>query len=385
MKESVYYLASEELEGRFPMTKGDTLACQYIANIFERNGLQPHFQEFPFNIVMAENNNGKMLKDSISGKSNNIFAILKGNDAKLRNEYVVVGAHFDHLGKNTYFSRSKNTENTHYGADDNASGVAILLEMVQKLVNEKSNHRSVIFIAFSCEEEGLVGSQYFTAHLPVAKEQVVAMVNFDMVGKFRNNTINVNGVGTSVEGEQIVDNIARMHNLQLKKSYSGMGPSDHASFYSKEIPVFFICTDPDTLYHTPYDSPETINYEGMDTIADFALALLHTLTTNDKCLTFQRSNDPEKSNPAKMKVSLGIMPDHSSTTEGVKVEIVSKGKAADKAGILAGDIITEINGTNINDLYEYMAALSTIEKGETIDVRIKRDGKELLIKVQTAK
>ncbi|MDR0790256.1 MAG: M20/M25/M40 family metallo-hydrolase [Bacteroidales bacterium] len=373
MKQTVHYLASAELQGRKPLSKGDTLARQYIAARFEKMRLKPLFDTW-FQEV-------RLTKDGVEKAiSSNVVAVLEGNDAKLKKEYVVVGAHFDHLGINSIYSMSKDTIGVHYGADDNASGVALMLQMAE-MMSKGGSARSLIFVAFTCEEQGLLGSAYFVEHLPIKKEQIVAMVNYDMVGKLRDNTISVGGSGTSLEAEQMIKQAAEACNLKVKLEPSGMGPSDHASFYAKEIPVFFIHTTADSTYHTPNDKAEFLNYEGMDLIARFASKLLGNITSKEDRLTFQRSIDPVKSNPAKMKATLGIMPDHSGTTNGVKVEIVSKDRAAERAGVKAGDLIVEINGEKIGDLYQYMEALSRIDADQT-KIKVVRDNKtiELIIK-----
>ncbi|MDR1724826.1 MAG: M20/M25/M40 family metallo-hydrolase [Bacteroidales bacterium] len=375
MKESVYFLASDELEGRFPMSKGDSLARKYIVETFLNNKIVPITQNFTFSFKP------RLAEEKIELQTANIYGIIRGNDHKLKDEYVVIGAHFDHLGKNNTYSMRNDSTNIHYGADDNASGVAMMLEMAGRL--SKGNYgRSLIFVAFAAEEEGLNGSKFFVENMPVNKDNVVAMFNFDMVGKFRNNTINAGGIGTSLESEAIVRNVAKEYNLNVKLSSSGIGASDHSSFYASNIPVFFIHTDADTTYHTPSDKPQYINYSGMDTIADFSFALIENVLLRENRLTFQRSIDPQNTNPSRMKVSLGIMPDHSGTANGVKVDVVSKNRAADRAGIKQGDIIIEINNKKVGDLYEYMEAFSNVEQGETIDVKLIREGKEIVIKVK---
>ncbi|MDR1846628.1 MAG: M20/M25/M40 family metallo-hydrolase [Bacteroidales bacterium] len=368
MKESVYYLASGELEGRFPMTKGDTLARKYIETVFEKNGLKPVLQEFPLRI-----------KDNTL-KSNNVFGILKGIDDRMKDEYVVIAAHFDHLGKKPDRNNPPDT-NIFYGADDNASGVAMMLEILHRFADLSALKRSLLFVAFSGEEEGLIGSKFFTEHLPV-ENKIVAMFNFDMVGNLRTGRLNIGGSQTSLEAEAIINEIVKDYNLDIHFSPSGTGPSDHSSFYAKEIPVFFIHTPADTTYHTPADKADRLNYNGMELISKFSFELIKNIANRESKLTFQRTKDPDNTNPARMKVTLGIMPDHSGEVEGVKVDIVSKGKAAEKAGVQVGDIIIAIDEKETPDLYKYMEALSTLNKGDETTIKILREGKPIVLTVK---
>ncbi|MDR3047578.1 MAG: M20/M25/M40 family metallo-hydrolase [Bacteroidales bacterium] len=378
MKQSVYYLASEELEGRYKLTSGDTLARQYIATFFRNSHISPLLNDYFQEVSMQNEKEGKKVIFS-----SNVVGFMEGTDELLKNEFVVIGAHFDHLGKGKGFryGRTFDSLHTHYGADDNASGTAMMLEMAKRL-SKVDHRRSIIFIAFAAEELGLLGSKYFVEHCPVDLKQVVAMFNFDMVGKYKNHTLNIGGSKTAIETESMADSIAKQFNVELKFSPSGLGPSDHASFYAQQIPVFFIHTNADTTYHTPYDKAALIYYGGMDTIADYSYTLIKTVVDRAHKLVFQQTKDAENSSPVKMKVSLGIMPDHSETVEGVRVEIVSPNKAAFYAGIVKGDIIVKIGKNKVTQLHDYMQALSEIDKGEEVDAVIIREGKEMLIKIK---
>jgi Zn-dependent M28 family amino/carboxypeptidase len=186
MEKAVHYLASEELQGRSPSTKGDSLAVDFITDLFVKAKLKPlyktYYQEVVFKDMESIARNSKQAGPK-NKFSRNVVGLLEGNDPALKNEYIVIGAHFDHLGLGSMMSasRSKEPNQIHYGADDNASGVALMLDLVNKF-SQKINQRSIIFIAFTCEENGLIGSKQFLEELPFDSKQIVAMFNFDMVG-----------------------------------------------------------------------------------------------------------------------------------------------------------------------------------------------------------
>ncbi|MCF6241590.1 MAG: M20/M25/M40 family metallo-hydrolase, partial [Bacteroidales bacterium] len=222
-------------------------------------------------------------------KTQNVVAYIKGSDKKLRNEYIVVGAHYDHLGMGGWGSSSRMPDSigVHHGADDNASGVASVMEIAEKLVkNKKKLKRSIIFVAFSAEEIGLIGSKYFTEHPPVNIKDIKAMVNIDMVGRLKpSKELSVGGVGTSIEGEDLLNKYLNGYDLKLGISYEGFGPSDHASFYIKDIPVFFFSTGAHEDYHTPLDVVEKVNFNGLKNLDDYIYDLTVNLANRDKDLT----------------------------------------------------------------------------------------------------
>lgn len=388
IEKSIYYLASDQLEGRFPSTNGDTLAVEFVENVFKDFNLQPlfnsFFQEVVFKDIHSLSQNSKQAGPK-SKLSRNVVAMIQGSDPVLKNEYIVIGAHLDHLGYGGPMSgsRSKDINKVHYGADDNASGVALMLDLARKF-SLNPTKRSIIFIAFACEEKGLNGSKQFLEALPFETKKIVAMLNFDMVGKLKNNNLTVGGIKTSNKSEKIVKKYSDKYNLNLKLSKSGVAPSDHASFYAKYIPVFYFTTGADSTYHTPMDKPENINYKGIELLSSYTFDIANDLANRKTKLKFRKTKDP-KSNPVKstLKVSLGIMPDVTgSTDDGLKAEIVSKDKPADKAGMINGDIIIELNGKKVKDIYAYMDILSKIEPKSTISAKIKREGRIKEIKIK---
>lgn len=319
----------------------------------------------------------------------NVIGMIEGSDPVLKNEFIVVGAHFDHLGWGGPGSGSRRADTIaiHNGADDNASGTATALEIVEKLAANKGKmKRSIIFLAFGAEEMGLLGSKYFTENPVKELRNIKLMVNLDMVGRLNAETkvLSVGGTGTAVEFEKYIDKYINASGLQVKKSPEGYGPSDHASFYSKDIPVLFFFTGVHDDYHTPFDDYEKINSEGAKIIGDLAYNIVMDIANTDVPPVFQLAGPKErpKDSPG-YKVSLGIMPDMSaSDIVGVRAETVIPDRPAHKAGMLKGDIITAINGKPVKDLYEYMERLAELKKGDLVDVTITRGTQSLILKVQ---
>ena len=319
-------------------------------------------------------------------ETRNVVALLPGIDKNLKNEYIVIGAHFDHLGMGGPGSGSRATDTiaVHNGADDNASGVAAIIQLAEKLAAEKSNKRSIIFAAFSAEEMGLVGSKVFVNKPPVETEKMVAMFNFDMVGRLDKTTkvLSIGGSQTSKESEALMTDLNS--GFELTFSPEGVGPSDHASFYLQNIPVFFISTGAHPDYHTPNDDSEFINYEGTKQVADYAVRLIENVANRETDLTFQEAGPKfQRSRGGKYKVTFGIMPDFAGVEKrGLRIDSVTKGKPADKAGMKKGDIITAIEGKKVGGIHDYMSRLQTLETGQQISVDILRDEKPTVLIVQ---
>ena len=322
-------------------------------------------------------------------QTQNVYAVLEGNDAVLKNEYIVVGAHYDHLGFGGAGSGSRmpDTLAVHNGADDNASGVAGLIELAQKLASEKANlKRSVIFIAFSAEEMGLLGSKYFVKNLPVKTSQIKAMVNLDMIGRLRleDPYILISGTGTSIESEDLLNGLKKNTKIPLKYSPEGYGASDHSSFYGENIPVFFLTTGAHEDYHTPFDDADRINYEGEKQVLDFSYLLLSDLINRGKDLSFKESGPKSTAGyKGDLKVTLGIMPDFATQEEkGLRADMVRKDGPASKAGMLKGDVIVAIDGKSVKNVYEYMARLKQLQKGQLVSVDVMRNGVKIVLLVQ---
>lgn len=319
----------------------------------------------------------------------NIVGMLRGSDPALLDEYIIIGGHHDHLGMGgpNRGSRKPDTVAVHNGADDNASGVAAVLEIAEKLsYNRDSIRRSIIFATFGAEEMGLLGSKYFVNNPVVPIEKITTMINIDMVGRLKNDSsLQIGGTATSVSGTKLLDNIPGSTDFNLAKSPEGYGPSDHSSFYGKEIPVFFFSTGPHLDYHTPEDDIEHVNFEGLRSVSEYIYNLTHILANSDSSLVFQEAGP--KSGQQRMRrrkgVTLGIMPDFAGQVKnGLRADFVLTGRPADKGGMEDGDIITKINGKAVKNIYDYMYRLEKLEHGQTITVEVKRDNEKKVLLIQ---
>jgi aminopeptidase YwaD len=318
----------------------------------------------------------------------NVVALLEGSDKKLKNEYIVIGAHFDHLGmggKNSS-SRRPDTIAVHNGADDNASGVSAMLEIAQKLASKhKKVKRSIVFVAFAAEEMGLVGSQKFVESGLIPNQSVYAMINLDMVGRMNKHDLNVYGTKTSTESETILKSLNADSTFKLTFYPEGYGPSDYASFYNKSIPVFAFMTELHLDYHTPFDDIEKINFEGLEMVSKYVYSLALNLSSRPNKLIFQEAGPKSKPvrNRRGFKVTLGIIPDVSgSTNNGLKAIGVSENKPAYRAGMKSGDIITAVNGKPVKNIQDYMFRLSELKAGMNVAVEILRGEQKIVLLVQ---
>lgn len=315
----------------------------------------------------------------------NIMAMIPGSDPVLKSEYVVIGAHYDHLGFGGQGSgsRTPDTVAVHHGADDNGSGTVGLMELAASLAQYKGQlKRSVMFVAFSAEEMGLLGSKYFVGHTPMPKENIVAMLNMDMIGRLNEkNSIVIGGTGTSLETEALLKEIGTGHPLSLSMSPEGFGASDHASFYAENIPVMFFSTGAHADYHTPSDTWDRINYPGIAEVISLVSDVAVNLLNRDTNLTFQEAGPKERTTGRRgFKVTLGIMPDFTSTSsDGLGVGGVTKGGPADKAGMLKGDQIVAVDGMPVGTIYDYMNRLKQLKPGQRVNVDVVREGKVVIL------
>jgi len=325
----------------------------------------------------------------INSKTKNVVALLEGSDPVLKNEYLIVGAHYDHLGyggKNSG-SRAPDTIAIHNGADDNASGTAANLEVFEKLAaNRKDIKRSIMYIAFTAEEMGLIGSKYFTNNPLVDLSKIKFMFNFDMVGRLNPETKNlsIGGTGTAEGLEELIKSYADKSGMNVKFSSEGYGPSDHASFYAKDVPVMFLFTGIHEDYHTPKDDANLINYEGEKLVADLTYDMIVDIANRPEAMKYKEAGPKEQQSASRrMRVSLGIMPDvASSDIKGVRADAVIDGKPASKAGMKKGDIITAIDGKTINDIYDYMNRLSAFKAGDKISIEVLRDKDKITLECE---
>ena len=319
----------------------------------------------------------------------NVVGMIKGNDPLYDKEYIVIGAHYDHLGMggpNTG-SRRPDTVAVHYGADDNASGTSLLIELAGKLYSMREKlHRSIVFVAFSGEEMGLLGSKYFVKDSLIDMHQVDAMINLDMIGRLnKENKLEIGGTGTTPDADTILRSIPLADSFNLALSPEGYGPSDHASFYAEDIPVFFFSTGTHLDYHTPADTPDKINYQGLKSIGEYVTELTDTLANIKKSLPFTPAGPKEGSGFKRrgFKVTLGIMPDYAGAyKKGLRVDLVIPGRPAAAAGMKNGDIIIGMNGKPVRNIYDYMYRLVKLHQGDRANVEIRRGDKTMVLIVQ---
>ena len=323
----------------------------------------------------------------IQVRAANIVGLIQSINRQYRDEYVVVGAHFDHIGMGGPGSGSRKPDTTgvHGGADDNASGTAGLLEVAQKLMAQRSRlKRSVLILGFDAEEKGLMGAKYFVDHPTVDLKNIVAMLNMDMIGRMEGSIANAGGVGTSPLFESMLDSLTQDQEFSLTMTKPGFGPSDHAAFYAKDIPVLFFFSGFHTQYHTPDDSWKLINLKGQKDILDLVHDVTFHLSRVSARPVFTEAGPKQGQmrRNAKFKVTFGIVPSYGSTKEGLEVDGISRpdGPAA-KAGIQKGDVIKSLDGKPIKDIYEYMDRLGELKPGMTIPVLIDRDGTEMDVSV----
>ncbi len=296
---------------------------------------------------------------------------------------VVIGAHFDHLGfGQDGNSMIRNGEPAiHNGADDNASGTASMIELAFALKKSKAKQYNYLFIAFSAEELGLNGSKYFVENPTIDLKTINYMINMDMVGRMNDSTktITVGGYGTSSAWDSMLSSVTD-RGFSIKIDSSGSGPSDHTSFYRKDIPVLFFFTGLHTDYHKPSDDADKINYLGMFRIVRF----IEKMITTDKSATrlnFLKTREQQTSTSTRFSVSMGIMPDYSYSGNGVRVDGVTDNRPAKKAGILAGDIVKQLGETKTSSVEAYMQALSKFKKGDSTTVIVQRKEQELTFQI----
>jgi Peptidase family M28/PDZ domain len=371
-------LASDSLEGRGTGTAGEKLALSYIQTRWKQMGLKPkgdgnlYTQKFPFK--------GGVHGTGTEGTAYNLVGYIDNNAANT----VVIGAHYDHLGLgNQGSSLDANPQNKiHNGADDNASGVAGVIELARHFqTNKVKESTNFLFLCFSGEELGLYGSKYFTDNPTIDLSKVTYMINLDMIGRLDPTTksVAVSGTGTSPAWETLLKSLAT-EKLQIKTDSAGVGPSDHTSFYLKNIPVLHFFTGSHSDYHKPSDDVEKINFEGEKEILQLIIKLVEKLDKQPK-LAFLPTKNKSMSSARSFKVTMGVMPSYTSSEEGLKVDGVSEGKPAQKAGILTGDVIIQIGTYPIKDIQNYMDALGKFEKGQLVPVKVKRNAEILELNV----
>lgn len=340
----------------------------------------------------------------------NVVGILEGTDAALKNEAIVIGAHYDHLGKGGQGSLAPNSTEIHRGADDNASGTAALLELARQFAKAKNNKRTIIFIAFGGEEEGLLGSKHYINNPLFPLDKTVAMINMDMVGRLQEDKLTVGGIGTASEWKGLVEDKntnqeallaltsltntvpqkpANNSQLPLRKfalqlSEEGFGPSDHSSFYGKQIPVLFFFTGTHADYHKPTDSADKINYDGLAKITGYVRAIVDSIDRNPARPTYKVAAGSSTGGRTQFNVTIGVVPGYGDSSDGMLLDGVRDGSPAAIAGLKAGDKVVKFAGKEIRNVQDYTFVLGELKADTEYEIEIIRGGQRMTLKVKPA-
>ena len=391
IKKHITYLASDKLKGRGTSSPEETMAAEYIANQFEKcklipkgtglsnsiekNPLDKFFYEYKFKTPANPHDTvGKGEKK----KSKDVVAFLDNKAAST----IVIGAHYDHLGLgHDHNSLDANPEGKiHNGADDNASGTTGVIELAKYFANNgKTEKYNFLFICFSGEELGLIGSKKWCENPTIPLESINYMINMDMIGRFNDSTkkIIIYGVGTSPTWVPLIDKIAG--DISVKKDSSGIGPSDQTSFYLKNIPVLHFFTGQHSDYHKPSDDVEKINAEGEKKVLDLIVNLINETEALPKLIFTATKSSETKS--ASFKVTMGVMPDYAFEGKGMRIDGVTDGKPGFKAGVKTGDVVIKLGEDDVDSVQTYMKALSKFKKGDSTTVKVLRGKEELMLNI----
>lgn len=378
--DDIRFLSEDRLRGRMTGSPGADTAAAYLARRFSQVGLQPAaggwFQSFTVGRDAPATRQAQA--GALTGK--NVIGILPGRDPVLRNQAIILGAHYDHLGLGGFGSLDPDSTGTvHNGADDNASGTAALIQVAARLAASPPA-RTVVFIAFSGEELGLLGSAHYVKEPIYPLAATLAMINLDMVGRLRNGRLIIYGARSAAEFPALLDSLNWYAGFDLKAQGDGYGPSDHSSFYAAKRPVLHLFTDLHADYHRTTDDWQKVNYDGLKRVADFTLGLVTALANRSKPLTFLDMPAPLPSQAAGPPVTglpgygayLGTVPDMTGTPGGVRLVGVRAGSPAEKAGLRGDDIITRIGSTETPDLQAMTDALRSHKPGETVEILVRR-------------
>ena len=348
----------------------------------------------------------------------NVIGILEGTDTQLKNEAIVIGAHYDHLGKGGQGSLAANSTEIHHGADDNASGVAAMLELARQFAKEKKNKRTIIFIAFGGEEEGLLGSKFYVNNPVFPLEKTVAMINMDMVGRLNENKLTIGGIGTASEWKSLVEDKnlqsgstiqlnstnlpstqivknegvggtatsivnAKIPRFNLQLNEDGFGPSDHSSFYGKQIPVLFFFTGAHADYHKPSDTADKINYEGLEKVMLFVSEIVKSVDQNPTRPTYKVAQSSGMGGGrTSFNVTIGVIPGYGDSNDGMLLDGVRDGSPAAIAGLKAGDKIVKLAGKEIRNVQDYTTVLGELKADTEYEIEVIRGTERLVLKVK---
>lgn len=373
IKAHVSFLASDKLKGRGTSSPEEKEAADYIAVQFKKAGLTPFNNSYlkPFVYKHNSNPHDTVVKDLKEKTANNVVGFID-NKAPYT---IVIGAHYDHLGLgHDHNSLDANPEGKiHNGADDNASGTAGVIELANYFSsNKKTEPYNFLFICFSGEELGLLGSKKWCDNPDIDLTKINYMVNMDMIGRLNDSTrkLVVYGVGTSPAFVPLMDSLKT--NLSIKKDSSGIGPSDQTSFYLKDIPVLHFFTGQHSDYHKPSDDADKINYRGEADVLSYIASIIEKTYHYPK-LQFSKTRNPD-TGKSSFKVTMGVMPDYTFEGDGMRIDGVTDNKPAFKAGVETGDVVKKLGGMEVKDVQTYMKALSNFKKGDSTTVEVVRKG-----------
>lgn len=386
MREMIQYLANDSLHGRETGSEDEQKVASHLASRFQSMGYTAagdsgYFQTFskiPHPPVQRITDG-----DSTSFGMGTVKEVFGTNVIAKRDlgkeSWIIIGAHHDHLGMGDENSLFTEGRAIHNGADDNASGVAMMMSIAEAFAEEELND-NVMFIAFSGEEKGLWGSNYFCDHPTIDLSKVKYMLNYDMVGRMKeDNTLAVYGNGTSPDWNDAIAK-ANKDSLKLVLSESGVGPSDHTSFYLEDIPVLHFFTGQHEDYHKPSDDWDKINYEGMERIYKFSMNLIEERNL-DSDMPFTKTKEDDNENTPGFKVTLGVIPDYLYDGEGMRIDGVREERPAFNAGMIKGDVVLSMGEHAVTDMQTYMEGLSMFEEGDTTEVKFLRNEEAQTTKV----
>lgn len=380
IKKHIEFLASDKLKGRGTSSSEELDAAKYIAKQFKSFKLKSFNGSYlkSFNYKKNSNPHDTSLANIAEKQANNVVGFLD-NKAPYT---IVIGAHYDHLGLgHDHNSLDANPDGkVHNGADDNASGTAGVIELAHYFSsNKKIEPYNFLFICFSGEELGLLGSKKWCENPDVDLKSINYMINMDMIGRLNDSTkkLLIYGVGTSPSFVPLVDSLQT--NFSIKKDSSGIGPSDQTSFYLKDIPVLHFFTGQHSDYHKPSDDADKINYKGEVAVLKY-IAILIEKTFHYPKLTFLKTRNPDMGKSS-FKVTMGVMPDYTYDGGGMRIDGVSENKPAFKAGVQAGDVLKKVGSIEIKDVQGYMKALSNFKKGDSTTIEVLRKDKIVILNV----
>jgi hypothetical protein len=384
LKHRVAILASDSLAGRRTGEPGAEKAARYIGSEFQRIGLAPfgmgnllapesYYQHFEF----SEKQFDSTKKEKTKGM--NVIGMLRGNGPKA-DEVVVIGGHYDHLGHGGR-SALDTSKDIHYGADDNASGTAGVIELAEYFASHKDKlNRSLLFMAFSGEEEGLFGSIHYTKEPYIPLEKTEAMINMDMIGRLNDsNVLIIEGMGTSPVWREMITSFDESKPFRLRLKADGVGPSDHSPFYRKGVPVIFFFTGIHKDYHKATDTKEKVNYTGQKAVLDLVRRTVEAVSNYPDSIPYTIVPEDTTKKVSAFKVYVGGVPDYGYDGEGLKISDITPNSPAQKAGLKAEDIIIQFGETTIKNIYDYTGVLSKYKPDDVVTLVVKRGAETITL------